>query len=90
MICGESLDVEVCFFVREEMSFSGLEGLVSQINKWMYSKKNPFPWIIPFLTIKNVVTLPHVGSATLETRYKMDDLAGKNLIAAVNQSAANG
>ncbi|MEW9673534.1 3,4-dihydroxy-2-butanone-4-phosphate synthase [Ammoniphilus sp. 3BR4] len=33
MIYGESLHVEVCFFVREEMSFSGLEELVSQINR---------------------------------------------------------
>ncbi|MEW9671456.1 3,4-dihydroxy-2-butanone-4-phosphate synthase [Ammoniphilus sp. 3BR4] len=33
MIYGESLQVEVCFFVREEMSFSGLEELIQQINR---------------------------------------------------------
>lgn len=30
--------------------------------------------------MKNVVTLPHIGSATLETRYKMAKLAAENLI----------
>lgn len=31
MIYGKLLQVEVCFFVREEISFSGLEALISQI-----------------------------------------------------------
>ncbi|WP_017726443.1 2-hydroxyacid dehydrogenase [Halalkalibacterium ligniniphilum] len=35
----------------------------------------------PFLTMKNVVTLPHIGSATAETRLKMALLGAKNIIA---------
>ncbi|GAA0321038.1 D-glycerate dehydrogenase [Bacillus carboniphilus] len=33
----------------------------------------------PLLTLQNVVTLPHIGSATKETRYKMAQLAIENL-----------
>lgn len=35
----------------------------------------------PLLSMKNVVTLPHIGSATYETRYKMAMLAATNLVA---------
>ncbi len=35
-------------------------------------------------SLDNVVTLPHVGSGTLETRRKMAELAYKNLVAALN------
>ena len=35
----------------------------------------------PFLSMKNVVTLPHIGSATEETRDKMEKLAVENIIA---------
>ncbi|MCM3690489.1 2-hydroxyacid dehydrogenase [Neobacillus niacini] len=35
----------------------------------------------PLLFMKNVVTLPHIGSATYETRFKMAMLAATNLIA---------
>ncbi|MGM9986427.1 MAG: 2-hydroxyacid dehydrogenase [Bacillaceae bacterium] len=35
----------------------------------------------PLLTMKNVVTLPHIGSATFETRTKMSLLAAENLVA---------
>ena len=34
----------------------------------------------PLLTLNNVVTLPHIGSATYETRFKMDMLAAVNLV----------
>ncbi len=36
------------------------------------------------LKIKNVVTLPHIGSATAETEIKMAELAAKNLRAGLN------
>lgn len=37
----------------------------------------------PLLAMPNVVTLPHVGSATHQTRFDMAMLAAKNLVAAV-------
>lgn len=38
----------------------------------------------PLLTLPNVVTLPHIGSATVETREKMAMLAAENLAKALN------
>ncbi len=35
----------------------------------------------PLLSMKNVVTLPHIGSATMETRFNMAMLAANNLVA---------
>lgn len=35
----------------------------------------------PLLSLKNVVTLPHIGSAVYETRMKMAMLGAKNLVA---------
>ncbi|WP_336175173.1 D-glycerate dehydrogenase [Acinetobacter ursingii] len=37
----------------------------------------------PLFTLPNVVTLPHIGSATAETRLKMAKLAHKNLVDAL-------
>ena len=34
--------------------------------------------------MKNVVTLPHVGSSTYETELKMSELAARNLEAGLN------
>jgi glyoxylate/hydroxypyruvate/2-ketogluconate reductase len=36
------------------------------------------------LTFPNVVTLPHIGSATKETRYKMAELAIENITKGLN------
>jgi gluconate 2-dehydrogenase len=38
----------------------------------------------PLLSMKNVVTLPHIGSSTHETELKMSELAAKNLIAGLS------
>lgn len=38
----------------------------------------------PLLTMKNVVTLPHIGSSTHETELKMSELAATNLEAGLN------
>ncbi len=38
----------------------------------------------PLLTLPNVVALPHIGSATHETRYNMAACAVDNLIDALN------
>ncbi|MEK5389435.1 D-glycerate dehydrogenase [Margalitia sp. FSL K6-0131] len=40
------------------------------------------------LTLPNVVTLPHIGSASEKTRLKMADLAAENLICVLNGEAA--
>nr|WP_263324760.1 D-glycerate dehydrogenase [Neobacillus sp. Marseille-Q6967] len=37
----------------------------------------------PLLTLQNVVTLPHIGSASIRTRMKMADLAADNLLLAL-------
>ena len=43
------------------------------------------PWVHPaLLEMKNVVLMPHVGSATAETRLKMAMLAAENLLAALD------
>jgi len=38
----------------------------------------------PLLSLKNVVTLPHIGSASISTRIKMADLAATNLLMGLN------
>lgn len=37
----------------------------------------------PLLSLPNVVTLPHIGSASVKTRMKMADLAAENLLLAL-------
>ncbi|MCX8958415.1 glyoxylate/hydroxypyruvate reductase GhrB [Erwinia psidii] len=46
--------------------------------------KEPLPATSPLLTMPNVVALPHIGSATHETRYGMARDAVDNLIAALS------
>ncbi|MEK4566031.1 D-glycerate dehydrogenase [Alkalihalobacillus sp. FSL R5-0424] len=46
-------------------------------------REEPVPAAHPLLKLKNVVTLPHIGSATSETRNKMAKLAADNLVAAL-------
>lgn len=41
----------------------------------------------PLLTLPNVVTLPHIGSASIQTRLKMAQLAAENLLLALNNQA---
>jgi glyoxylate reductase len=40
----------------------------------------PLPWSNPLLKMKNVVLLPHIGSATYQTRSKMAEVAARNLL----------
>ena len=47
-------------------------------------EKEPLPINSELLTLPNVVALPHIGSATHETRYAMSKLAVENLLAALN------
>ncbi|TXK85060.1 D-glycerate dehydrogenase [Paenibacillus sp. N3.4] len=37
----------------------------------------------PLLTMKNVITLPHIGSATAKTRFDMAMMAARNVVAGV-------
>ncbi len=53
-------------------------------------EKEPVPADSPLLSLPNVVTLPHIGSATHETRYAMAKCAVDNLLAALaSQSLVN-
>lgn len=47
-------------------------------------EKEPMPKDSGLLKLPNVVTLPHIGSATAQTRYDMDALAVENLITALS------
>ncbi|KAE9892841.1 bifunctional glyoxylate/hydroxypyruvate reductase B, partial [Enterobacteriaceae bacterium TzEc051] len=46
-------------------------------------EQEPLPVDSPLLNMPNVVALPHIGSATHETRYNMAATAVDNLIAAL-------
>jgi glyoxylate reductase len=43
-------------------------------------ESEPLSRTSPFLKMKNVVLLPHIGSATYQTRSKMAEIAAKNLL----------
>jgi glyoxylate reductase len=45
--------------------------------------EEPIPPDNPLLTLDNVVLLPHIGSATVQTRLKMAAVAADNLIAGI-------
>ncbi|MBK1810919.1 D-glycerate dehydrogenase [Clostridium sp. YIM B02505] len=42
----------------------------------------------PLLRMDNVVTLPHIGSANMDTRFDMAKLAAENLVKALTEGAA--
>ncbi|OBZ17299.1 MULTISPECIES: D-glycerate dehydrogenase [Bacillales] len=46
-------------------------------------EKEPIDADHPFLTMANVLTLPHIGSATTQTRFDMAMLAAQNLVSAL-------
>ena len=51
-------------------------------------EKEPLPADSPLLKMANVVALPHVGSATHETRLNMVQCAVGNLIDALNSGSS--
>jgi gluconate 2-dehydrogenase len=48
-------------------------------------KEEPLPLNSPLLKLNNLVTTPHIGSATNETRYKMAELAVENMLKGLNK-----
>lgn len=58
-------------------------GLIRGAGLDVYDKE-PIDKDNPLIHMDNVVTLPHIGSATEKTRYDMAFLAAKNLVMALN------
>ncbi|WP_349632584.1 NAD(P)-dependent oxidoreductase [Neobacillus sp. SuZ13] len=48
-------------------------------------EKEPISLNHPLLTLPNVMTLPHIGSASIKTRMKMAELAADNLLLAIKK-----
>jgi len=69
---GKTVDEEALIHAIEtgEILGAGLDVFINE----------PIPSDHPLLLMKNVVTLPHIGSATYETRLKMAMLAAANLV----------
>ena len=71
--------------VDEQALIEALEnGFIAGAGLDVYEQE-PLPADSPLLRLPNVVTLPHIGSATHETRYAMAELAVDNLLAALQQ-----
>jgi lactate dehydrogenase-like 2-hydroxyacid dehydrogenase len=64
------------------------EGLIHGAGLDVFERE-PLPADSPLLSMPNVVALPHIGSATHETRHAMAALAVDNLIAAFEGRAQN-
>lgn len=47
-------------------------------------EQEPVPLDHPLLSLPNVVVLPHIGSASINTRIKMAELAAQNLVEGLN------
>ncbi|MCR8643106.1 D-glycerate dehydrogenase [Paenibacillus sp. N1-5-1-14] len=58
------------------------EGVIASAGLDVYVKE-PLPQDHPLLQMNKVVTLPHIGSATIATRTEMQRLAVRNLLCAV-------
>lgn len=65
------------------------EGTISAAGLDVYEQE-PIDANHPFLQMPNVLTLPHIGSATSKTRLEMAMLAAKNIVSALtDQTPAN-
>jgi len=70
--------------IDEEALITALKAGTIQAAGLDVFEKEPLPTDSPLLKMPNVVALPHVGSATHETRYNMAKDAVDNLIAALS------
>ncbi|WP_339209396.1 D-glycerate dehydrogenase [Paenibacillus sp. FSL K6-3182] len=69
--------------VDEQALIEALEqGTISAAGLDVFEKE-PIEADHPFLTMANVLTLPHIGSATSDTRFDMAMLAAQNLVNAL-------
>ncbi|MCI0563434.1 MAG: D-glycerate dehydrogenase [Nitrososphaera sp.] len=59
------------------------EGLIAGAGLDVFEKE-PLRKASPLVKLKNVVLLPHIGSATIQTRSKMGEIAAKNLLDVLN------
>jgi gluconate 2-dehydrogenase len=73
---GKNVDEEALYhaLVNKEIHAAGID---------VFTKEPTNP-DNPLLTLKNIVTLPHIGSSTTECEYNMSKLAAKNLRTALN------
>ena len=66
---------------EEDLAQALAEGLIRGAGLDVYEWE---PEMVPALAgLKNCVLLPHVGSATVETRQRMSDMAAENVVAAL-------
>jgi glyoxylate reductase len=66
--------------VNEEALYSALKNKTIWAAGLDVFEDEPVSLDHPILTLPNVVTLPHIGSASIQTRMKMAELAADNLI----------
>ncbi|TLS38436.1 2-hydroxyacid dehydrogenase [Pseudalkalibacillus caeni] len=66
--------------VNEEALFSALKNKEIAGAGLDVFKDEPISADHPLLAFKNVLALPHIGSATIETRYKMMELVTRNIL----------
>ncbi|KAA0548553.1 D-glycerate dehydrogenase [Bacillus sp. BGMRC 2118] len=52
-------------------------------------EQEPVPLSHPLLTLPNVVVLPHIGSASINTRITMSEVAATNMLQALNGQVPN-
>jgi glyoxylate reductase len=69
--------------VNEEALYDALKNKTIWAAGLDVFEQEPVPTTHPLLTLPNVIALPHMGSASIQTRKKMALLAAKNLIKAL-------
>ena len=73
MLLGKTVDEEALIHALTEKK------IFAKRHRYFYTRANSKD--NPLLSLQNVVTLPHIGSATLKTRQQMAMAAAENLVA---------